>query len=106
MRYPAEASGYSQQQKRRSYPKPRADFLPPAYALLTWEIAPGTKERYGQDHKEGCRSGGSGRPPTRSTVIHEKLLVNERAIATAGLAKDVEAVNQYAAVTSQGPALR
>src|SRR5258706_16421094 len=52
LRYPPEATGYSQRQQRRSYPKPRTDFLPPAYALLTWEIAPGTKERHGQDHEE------------------------------------------------------
>ena len=58
LRYPPEATGYSQRQQRRSYPKPRTDFLPPAYALLTWEIAPGTKERHGQDHEEGCRGGG------------------------------------------------
>ena len=37
--------------------------------------------------------------PGRSTGrIPEMVLVNDRAIATAGLANDVEAVNQYAAV--------
>jgi uncharacterized membrane protein YccC len=41
LRHLTEATGYSQQQQRRSYPKTRTDFLPPAYALLTWEIAPG-----------------------------------------------------------------
>jgi hypothetical protein len=53
LRYPPEATGYSQQQQRRSYPKPRTDFLPPAYALLTWENAPGTKERHGQNYEKG-----------------------------------------------------
>jgi hypothetical protein len=35
LRYPTEATGYSQTYKRRSYPKTRTDFLPPAYVLLT-----------------------------------------------------------------------
>jgi hypothetical protein len=47
--------------KRRSYPRIRIDFLPPAYVLPTREIVPGTSERHSQDHKEGCRgSGGLG----------------------------------------------
>jgi hypothetical protein len=53
LRYPAEATGYSQQHKRRSYPKTRTDFLPLAYVLLTRERVPGMKERHDQDHKEG-----------------------------------------------------
>jgi hypothetical protein len=32
----------------------RTDFLPRAYALLTREFVPGTKEFHGQDHEEGC----------------------------------------------------
>jgi len=43
LRYPAEATGYSQQHKRRSYPKTRTDFLPRAYVLLTREIVPGMR---------------------------------------------------------------
>jgi hypothetical protein len=42
-----EATGYSQACKRHSYPKTRADFLPPAYVLLTREIVLGMKERHG-----------------------------------------------------------
>jgi hypothetical protein len=53
LRYPPEATGYSQQQQRRSYPKPPTDFFPPAYALLTCENAPGTKERHGQNYEKG-----------------------------------------------------
>ena len=47
LRYPPEATGYSQARERRSYPKTRTDFLPPAYVLLTREIVPGMKERHG-----------------------------------------------------------
>jgi len=47
LRYQSEATGYSQAQKRRSYPKTRTDFHAPAYVLLTREIVPGTKERHG-----------------------------------------------------------
>jgi hypothetical protein len=35
--------------------------------------------------------------PTSASLIPEKLSVNDRATVTAGLAKDVDAVNQYAA---------
>jgi hypothetical protein len=55
LRYPAEAIGYFQQHKRRSYPKTRTDFLPPAYVRLTREVVPGTKGRHGQNHKKGRR---------------------------------------------------
>ncbi len=55
LRYPADATGYFQQHKRRSYPKTRTDFPLPAYVLLTREVAPGVKERHGQDYEEGCR---------------------------------------------------
>ncbi len=47
LRYQSEATGYFQEQRRRSYPKIRTDFSPPAYVLLTREIVPGTKERHG-----------------------------------------------------------
>jgi hypothetical protein len=47
LRYQSEATGYFQEQKRRSYPKTRTDFLPSAYVLLTRETVPGTKERHG-----------------------------------------------------------
>ncbi len=47
LRYPPDATGYSQTHERRSYPKTRTDFLPLAYVLLTREIVPGTKERHG-----------------------------------------------------------
>jgi hypothetical protein len=49
LRYPTEATGYSQAYTRRSYPKTRTDCLPPAYALLMREMVPGMKERHGQD---------------------------------------------------------
>ncbi len=42
LRYQSEATGYSQEQKRRSYPKFRTDFCPPAYAVLTREVVPRT----------------------------------------------------------------
>jgi hypothetical protein len=47
LRYPPEATGYPQAHERLSCPKARADFLPPAYVLLTREIVPGMKERHG-----------------------------------------------------------
>jgi hypothetical protein len=56
LRYQPEATGYSQQQKRRSYPKIRTDFLPPAYVLLMREIVPGTKECHGQITKRAVEA--------------------------------------------------
>ena len=47
LRYQSEATVYFQEQKRRSYPKTRTDFLPSAYVLLTRETVPVTKERHG-----------------------------------------------------------
>ncbi len=47
LRYPSEEAGCSLEDERRSYPKIRTDFSPLAYALLTREIVPGTKERHG-----------------------------------------------------------
>ncbi len=47
LRYQSEVTGYFQGQKRRSYPKTRTDFCPPAYGLLTRETVPATKERHG-----------------------------------------------------------
>lgn len=49
------------------------------------------------------------KPGKSSGLMPEKVFVSERAIETAGLANDVDAVNQYAAVmykpTSHGTAL-
>src|SRR5258706_3367508 len=44
------------------------------------------------------KSSAAMKPGSSTGRIPENVLVNERAIATAGLANDVEAVNQYAAV--------
>jgi hypothetical protein len=38
LRYQSEATGYFQEQKRRSYPKIRTDFSSPAYVLLRPEL--------------------------------------------------------------------
>ena len=43
----ARITAYFQEQKRRSYPKTRTDFLLAAYVLLTRETVPGRKERHG-----------------------------------------------------------
>jgi len=63
------------------------------------EIAPGTKERYGQDHNEGCRGGGcpreglpdlgrrtgkGGRPKKASTIVTDTGRIERHIIPLIG----------------------
>ncbi|SJM28265.1 hypothetical protein BQ8482_110195 [Mesorhizobium delmotii] len=47
VRYPSEIAGFFNNPGLRSYPKPRCDFRPRAYVVLTREIGASRSERHG-----------------------------------------------------------